>query len=82
MRILQNGSARRRTMKSRTDCLFRKKGKDGKERPPRYVRIMAGEVLVVRSTETPTSRRHSKSAKRYRHLKSGVPVDSGDDRLF
>lgn len=39
-------------MKSRTGYLFRKKGKDGKERPTWYVRIMVAGVPVVRSTET------------------------------
>ena len=52
MRIQKNGSARRRVMKSRTGYLFRKKGKDGKERPTWYVRIMVDGVPVVRSTET------------------------------
>lgn len=39
-------------MKSRTGYMFRKKGKDGKERPTWYVRIMVDGVPVVRSTET------------------------------
>jgi integrase len=39
-------------MKSRTGYLFRKKGKDDKERPTWYVRIMVDGVPVVRSTGT------------------------------
>lgn len=39
-------------MKSRTGYLFRKKGRNGKERPTWYVRIMVDGVPVVRSTGT------------------------------
>lgn len=50
-------------MKSRTGYLFRKKGKDGKERPTWYVRIMVDGVPVVRSTETANFKRAESKRK-------------------
>lgn len=50
-------------MKNRTGYLFRKKGKDGKERPTWYVRIMVDGVPVVRSTETANLKKAQRKRK-------------------
>jgi len=50
-------------MKSRTGYLFRKKGKDGNERPTWYLRIMVDGVPVVRSTETANFKKAERKRK-------------------
>lgn len=50
-------------MKSRTGYLFRKRGKDGKERLTWYVRIMVDGVPIVRSTETSNFKKAQRKRK-------------------